>query len=340
MIFIVIIFLTCASKKEQLYFKGELLYYQGDYKKAIKVFDEYLESNPNFKKSWYNWNPTIERALTAKGNAHFKLGEFNKAILAYNQSLIIAGKTIANNEANYFNRGLTQFYQGNYQAALASLDTVDNKKFGNPVTLLLKANIFTLEAKYDTALFLIEKCLELNQKNGDALIRKVDLWIKIGLLDSAMTLFNNVLGIKSEKMFSVFTEKISILNTHFIKEQMKKDSVFIYYSDANEKINNGEYEDALQVLEKALKKTHTPKLIHTKIGDVLMGLDKVDKAIELYNRSIMADSLYVDALWKKANALVRQNEITSAKVLYERVLELNHDNIFANIALKLLYSEL
>jgi len=333
---LIFIILSCVSKNEQYYYDAEMYYMKKNYQQAIQLYDKYFNSNPNFKKNWLNWNPIYERALTAKGNAYFKLGKYEEAIRVYNQSLNFANVITANNDANYFNSGFAQFKLGNYQQALAFFDKYDDKKFGIQETLILKADIFSSQAQYDTALYLIKKCLELNPNNGNALIRNMDLWIKLSHSDSAKTLFENSIETTGDISAGLFTNNISILNTHFVNELLKQDSLLFFCSKANSAIRDSDFKGALHALQDALRIDPNSNTILTKTGDVFQQLDVVDSAIVCYNKVLEQDSMYVDALWKKGNALLRKEDSNSARGLYELVLELEPENLFAKTALILM----
>lgn len=329
---------SCSSNNENLCHEGKLLYEQGNYKAAIEKFDAYLAANPEFKKGFLNWNPTFELALTAMGNAYFQTNQYEKAIDSYNQSIDIGGEH-ANNEANYFNRGMAQFYLNKKEEARESFDQVDDRKFDNSNTLLFKSDIFSASAELDTAMFLIQKCVELNEKNGDALIRKVHLWIQKNELDSASTLFSNILGMKNSTTFSLFTKNTLILDSYYAPTAVENDNAVFYTGTTADKIGLNEFSKASASLGNALKFSENPISILLQSGDVNMALGNIDEAIEFYDKALAWDILNIDASWKKANALIVKGEKDSAKSLYEQVLAKDPENMFAFVALKLFFQE-
>lgn len=329
---------SCASNNENLCDEGKALYQQGSYKEAVEKFDAYLAANPDFSKGMFNWNPAFERALTAKGNAHFQMNQFEKAIESYNRSIEVGGEH-ANNEINYFNRGLAQFYMSEKKQALESFDEVTDIRFTNASMLLLKADIFVETDKPDTAMFLINKCLELDGKNGNALIRKVRLWLQKDQSDSAALLFERILGMKNSRSFSLFTQDLTIMESYYAPAPAEHDSAAFYQSQANDHIEAQDFSGAAEALKKALEFSSAPTAVLLKLGDVNMALGKVDAAIGFYDNALEHNLFAIDAAWKKANALLVKGEKDAAGELYETVLSSDPENIFAFVALKIYFDE-
>ncbi|MFZ5515132.1 MAG: tetratricopeptide repeat protein [Candidatus Zhuqueibacterota bacterium] len=329
---------TCASRNEHICKDGKLLYQQGNFEGAIAAFDSYIAANPNFKKGFLNWNPSYERALAAKGNAQFQLRQFEDAVMSYDQSIAVAG-TNANNEANYFNRGLALFLMNRNDEARDSFDRVDNKKFDNPTTLLLKADIFAAASELDTAQFLIGKCLEHDPRNGDALIRKVNLWIQSAQPDSARALFQQIIGMNEPGTFSLFTRTIGIMDSYFAPMAVENDSVHFYTTAAEEFIHAGDYGQAAAALTSALNFTQKPAAILLMSGDVLMALGETGKAVERYDAALAIESHRIEAMWKKANALLVRGDKDAARSLFEQVLRTQPENVFASVAMRLYFAD-
>jgi len=325
---------SCASRDEHFCQDGKALYQKGDFEGAIEKFDAYISSNPNFKKGLLNWNPTFERALTAKGNAQFQIEQFDAAVKSYDRSIAVAG-TNANNETNDFNRGLALFHLKRYQDAFAAFNRVDHEKFDNPSTLLLKAEMFASASEFDTAMFLIDKCLAQDPRNGDALIRKVQFWIQDAKLDSARMLFQHILGMKTPRTFSLFTRSIGIMDSYFAPGAVENDSVQFYTTSAEDFIHAGDYGQAIAALTRALHLTQKPASILLMTGDVHMALGELDRAMERYDAAMTHESHHVEAMWKKANALLVRGETDAARSLYEKVLLVEPGNVFASVAVQL-----
>ncbi len=329
---------SCATNNENLCDEGKTLYQQGSYKEAVEKFDAYLAANPDFSKGAFNWNPNFERTLTAKGNAHFQLNQFDKAVESYNRSIEVGGAH-ANNEINYFNRGLAQFYLNEKKYALESFDKVVDIRFTKASMLLLKADIFTESEKPDTAMFLIDKCLELDKKNGNALIRKVRLWLEKDEMDTAELLFERILGMKNSRSFSLFTRDLTIMDSYYAPAPAEHDSAAFYQSQANDHIEAQDFSGAAEALTKALEFSSAPTAVLLKLGDVNMALGNIDVAIGFFDNALEHNLFAIDAAWKKANALLTKGEKDAAGKLYENVLSQDPENIYAFVALKLYFDE-
>ncbi|MBN1352449.1 tetratricopeptide repeat protein [candidate division KSB1 bacterium] len=333
-----ILMLACVSKHEELCTKGLQMYQQAQYEKAIEAFESYLKSNPDFQKGWLNWNPTFERALTALGNSYYQVKAFSKAIEAYDRSIRIGGNR-AYNVPNHFNKGLAQFKLAQYDSARAAFDLVDDRKLNNPKTLIFKSDIYTKQARYDTALFLIDKCIEVSQLKGQALIRKVKLYIEKGMPDSSLSHYKAMLGMVHDSTFALFTEELGIMETYFAHPPAEGDSVAFYKSEALEKIVEGDFNSAEKRLAQALKFGADDIDIHNQLGDVNMAQGKVDQAIAAYQKALASDRLAVNSMWKLANATLKKGEMEHARQLYLKIRVLQPDNLFANVALRLHFEE-
>ena len=124
-VLVILVLAACGSKNEELCSTGSEFYQQGDWAKAVQAFDEYIQSNSDFEKSWLNWNPAFERALTAKGNAHFELGQYEQAIAHFDTALQIREAVFPRNHPDivrgYNNIGNVYLLTGNKDKALELL---------------------------------------------------------------------------------------------------------------------------------------------------------------------------------------------------------------------------
>jgi len=94
------------------------------------------------------------------------------------------------------------------------------------------------------------------------------------------------------------------------------------YRQAREKVNAGEYQQAVDILHRAVK--IAPGHLHSLIviGNCYEYLNQYDKAILYYEQVIQIDSFHADAWFNKGMSMKKTGNEKEAKLCIERAIEL------------------
>ena len=141
------------SKIVDYYAEGIVHYRQGDYEKAIKMYDEALEIDENYYKAWYG-----------KAKCYYELGRYNETLAASDKALEINPNCIscweirrdALAETNDINKSISSINR-------ALEEDPDSEKLLND-----KGYMIELSGDYEKALGFYKKVLEVNPKNSHA----------------------------------------------------------------------------------------------------------------------------------------------------------------------------
>lgn len=278
-------------------------YMQNDSKKAIKIFDEILEIEPE----------NIE-AINGKGSTLMKQNKMDEAEMYFNQSL-----SICENSSALLNKGNICKYRNDFEKALNYYDKACeiNPNLENIVNILkdeicgqeVDLNDFNDEAKE-----LIEKGIELKNENK--------LW------DSLETLMKAIEA--DSDCENQVNELIDEIRAVFEKEFIYEDSEF----DINNKIDRLK----MQAL-RALIKEDNPKKALTLMnlileidendintlnhkGGVLFICKKYQEAIECFDKCLSINKDYYGALFNKAIVLRLLNKLPEALNCFDELLKI------------------
>ena len=127
-----------VSDRERHYHRGLKWFFESNYDKAIKDFDEAIRLDPKHSRAYYS-----------RGNAWDKKGEYDKAIQDYNEAIRLNPKYAD----AYYSRGIAWKANGEYDKAI--------KDFNEAIRLNPKDMI-----AYNNLAFLMASCPEAKCRNG------------------------------------------------------------------------------------------------------------------------------------------------------------------------------
>lgn len=292
-----------ATKIEQA-----LDYMQNDTIKAIAIFDDILEYDPD----------NIE-AINGKGCSLMKLNEFDEAEKYFDQSL-----TIEKTSSALINKGIIAKSRKEYKKSLSYYDkAIQVQPELNNIITILKNDIFNLidmEIEIDFNDFnprsneLIKKGLEY--KNSERLWDALDCYQKAIEIDNncentVQALINEIKTIlQNELMINTPTFGNSKIN------QLKIKSLKLLLIEENP-------EEALNIVNQILKET--PNEIDTinQKGCILFIFDEFDHSIECFDKCLNLNSKCYYALFNKGLILRRINKLEESLECFNELLKVN-----------------
>ncbi len=280
-------------------------YMQNDTQKALDIFDEILEIEPD----------NIE-ALNGKGSSLMKLNRFDEADQYYNHSL-----SIRENSSALLNKGIIFKHKNDFENALIFYDKACqiNPSLEN-IANILKNEIanandnIDLNKYSDEANELIKQGIEF--KNQKKLWDSLDSFIKAVEADESCR--DYVDGMIDE-IKSTF-QKEFLYNDRKFNADSKIDRLKMQALKALIKENNPAKSLTLIDLVLEIDETDINTLNHK--GGVLFICDEYEKAIECFDKCLSLDKNYSYALFNKALVLRIMNKLPEALQCFDELLKM------------------
>lgn len=132
---------------EETYSHGITELNLGNTKKALSLFTQVLQQNPNHIDS-----------LIRRGNILGKLGRYQDAVSAYDSALRIEPE----NALALVNKGLALHYLEMYDDAISCYDAVLRTRPSNPIALYNKASSLVRQCKIDAGLKALQEAVAVD----------------------------------------------------------------------------------------------------------------------------------------------------------------------------------
>jgi tetratricopeptide (TPR) repeat protein len=139
-----------VSDRERHYHRGLKWFFESNYDKAIKDFDEAIRLDPKHSRAYYS-----------RGNAWDKKGEYDKAIQDYNEAIRLNPKYAD----AYYSRGIAWKANGEYDKAIKDFNEAIrlNPKNGN--IYKIRSIAWKANGEYDKAIKDFNEAIRLNPKD-------------------------------------------------------------------------------------------------------------------------------------------------------------------------------
>ncbi|WP_405275173.1 tetratricopeptide repeat protein [Methanobrevibacter sp.] len=274
-------------------------YMQNDSEKALEIFDEVLEIEPE-----------KTQAINGKGSTLMKLNRFDEADECFNHSL-----SISENSSALLNKGMIAKHRNDFENAMAYFDKAlkVNPNLENIINILKSEIIDANDNADETVNELIEKGIKLKDENK--------LWDSLDILMQAIE--------EDPSCENQANKLIDEIKTTFEREFIYDDGDF----DINSKVDRLK----MQAI-KALIKENNPEKALT-LMDLVLELDENDintlnhkggvlficsdyqKAIECFDKCLSIDENYTCALFNKALVLRVMNKLQDALNCFDELLK-------------------
>ena len=279
-------------------------YIQNDTAKAIRIFDEILESEPE----------NIE-AINGKGSSLMKLNRMNEAENYFDYSLSIEKTSSA-----YISKGIISKNRKNYREALSFYEkAIEINPILKDIVTILKNEINVIIGNeieinmYNTRTNeLIKKGMSYKQSNRlwDAL----DCYEKAIKTDescknSVQASINDIKSILEHELM-IKTPELGNSRT----DQLKIKSLRLFLIEKDPK-------QALTIMNLILDENENDIDALNQKGCVLFSFDECNQAIECFNKCLNLDKDYNYALFNKAIVLRRTNDLDASLDCFDELLK-------------------
>lgn len=294
------------KKNTAIMIEEGLYYMQNDTQKAIDIFDDILEDEPE----------NIE-AINGKGSSLMKLNRMDDAEKYFNHSLSLEKTSSA-----LISKGIINKTKKNYEQALYYYDEAIeiNPNLNNIITIL-KNEIFDLigsECEIDLGKYspeaneLIKKGIEY--KNSNRLWDALDCYRKAIKNDETCTnsvkaLINEIKSILQNEL-AIRTPEID--NTHI--SQLKIKSLKSLLIEENPK-------KSLTILNIILKEDENEIDALNQKGCILFIFDECEQSLECFDKCLNIDANYTYSLFNKAITLRRLHRLSDALDCFDELLK-------------------
>lgn len=283
-----------------------LEFIQNDTQKALEIFDDILEIEPD----------NIE-AINGKGSSLMKLNRLNEADECFNKSL-----SICRNSSALINKGIICKKSNDYQSAMNHYDSAVklNPNLENIVSIL-KNEIMDMMNE--------DSQIDLNKFSDDAneLIQKGMEYKNNNELWDALDCFNE--AIKTDPTCeSTLISFIDEIKTIFQKELLydspklnRENKIDRLKIQSLRAFSENNPEKALTLMNLILEIDENDINIMNHKGRVLFQLEEWAKSVDCFNRCLEIDDSYHIALFNKGFVLRRMNRLEESLECFNELLK-------------------
>ncbi len=293
---------------------------EGNPKQAIKYFDAALEIDGQNPQAWYG-----------KGCAHGALEQYDEAINAYRQSAEYAGEQASlplYNLGNLYqeidelqeaakcfheavqvdpemadawiNLGRLLDDSGAHEVAIECYDNALEEEPRDSVAWSNRGNSLRSLERYEESLNNYQRALEIDPEDFAARIGVGACMMHCGREEEGLTTLQEVLE-ETQSAVAMFELAIAMALT-------------------------GQHEGALVMLDALIEYDFAPEELWNNRGECLAALERMDEAVESFDKALAMDDEYPAALFGKARALVNARRVDEARPVAEKFWSLIDDD--------------
>lgn len=271
---------------------------------AILCYDRAIELNRNFFEAHSN-----------KGIALAKLGRYSDAIRSYDQALRIN----ENDPSVLYNKGRTFNDLGKYNEAIKyfdkSLERSNIKSEAHLEALLSKGVSLSKIGKYDDALESNNKALRIYPENWKLWLNQGIAFGKLKRYKEEIKCYNKALKINQELVAALSNKGTALTNIGKLYKTKYPEKACKYFNIA------------YKFIDKALELSPNSTNVQLSKGVILGELDKIDEALECYEKVISKSENFPEAYGNRGILFLNAHKYEDAerelKIAKELFLKMN-----------------
>lgn len=257
--------------------KASSLYNLGMYSESLLAFEKAIEINPENSYSWYD-----------RGNAFYRLREYDLAVhdFAKGESLNSTIADVKDNKELALDKLVQSVLENDSDSAqgASSLKKIADKLFD--------------QEKYEGALAIYEKALDMDPENMPLLIRKGNSEYAIGHYEDALASYQK-------------------------GEELSPEDPIIWYDKSLALHSIGRNNEALAAVERSLELNATDSSAWYNRGVILESIGKKDLAMTSYDKALEINPTHLSALINKGYLLNSLGRYEEALDFFERAIEID-----------------
>src|SRR5574337_320062 len=282
-------------------FKGDCLDLIGNSKEALDCYNIGLQIDQN--------QPIL---LTNKGIVLAKVGKIVQSIMCFHEALRMRPSlkpALFHKAMHLSSNKFNKEYVDECYTEVASGES------DNPDEMRIRADALSILKRYDEALQVIDRILEINPKFINVLRTKGNIFLDSGNHSEAITVFNEILQINPQ---------------HFDALNNKGDAL----------ARLGHYERAIECYDLILKIDSVNRNALYNKGHTLYQLKKFNQAIECFDGALETDPKDILALNNKGNCLAQLGKFENAIECYSKSLIIDPEHELPMKNLSLVYANM
>lgn len=308
--------------KQQFFYRGQQLLFEGRYQQAIDNFNKLIQLDPELHEAYF-----------FRGIGKYNLGDFLGARTDFDKALAIHPIfTLA-----YHYRAITHSRLGDYEKALADLqEAIDLRPgynglyFSRGVTYLLSQQFKLAEQDFNRFIRHEPRVSEAYLNRGACYLYLKDTVKALHDYDTAILLnkFDPEGYIRRSRVYAMQENYAAALEDLNQALSLEPDNSFAYFNRALIRFNQNDLTGALQDLERVLEEDpgnaltlYNRALIRTQIGDYNNALSDYDRVISINPGNVLA-------YYNRAALFIQMERYGDALRDYDKAIELYPD--FAN----------
>ncbi|HPJ82539.1 MAG: tetratricopeptide repeat protein [Bacteroidales bacterium] len=324
---LILVFITAGKAqaqydKQQFFYRGQHLLFEGRYQQAIDNFNKLIQLDPNLHEAYF-----------FRGIGKYNLGDFLGARADFDKALSIHPIfTLA-----YHYRAITNSRLGDYENALADLqEAIDLRPgynglyFSRGVTYLLSQQFKLAEEDFNRFIRHEPRVSEAYLNRGACYLYLKDTVKALRDYDTAVLLnkFDPEGYIRRSRVYAMQENYTAALADLDQALSLDPDNSFAYFNRALIRFNQNDLTGALQDLERVLEEDpgnaltlYNRALIRTQIGDYNNALSDYDRVISINPNNVLA-------YYNRGALFIQMERYSDALRDYDKAIELYPD--FAN----------
>ena len=299
------------------YQKGQEELEKQNYKYAVTYFSNALSLNTYFSE-----------AYAQRGFAYFNLGNFEDALDNFNKALSGSQpqfKDHIKNPKTYVDplilRGYFYLKIGNYKAAFTDFTEAIKRNPEVYQSYLNRAVVYLVNLDYTNAIKDLDMAIKKDLNSQDALLMRGSINAELGKYKNAISDFQEVIDLNQKQLHP-------------------KSLTEAYYKKGLAELNLGNYQTAIDDLDKAKKyNSNYPELSYNK-GLAYSFQGNLDQAISSYNQEINYNPKFLEVYYQRGKNYYQKNDFEKAKNDLEKVVDRDKQYIEAEIKLANTYFDL
>lgn len=287
------------------------------YNDAITQFTTALQLDPNYYKSY-----------VGRATAHERLQQYQEAVEDYERALVF----MENDEEIYFLLGRAYYYNGDYGAALAKLNTAISKKNNYLDAYQVRTQVYIALERYNEALDDCKRSLrlkenEINFYNLGMVYEKLELFEQAEeAYQKSIKKNNNVVDshLALAKLAFNHMEKSDLamasVNQVLRIDPRNKEGIMLKSKIQADQMNLAAALDGISIALTVYP--GDPELLITR-GDYYQMLSRHSDAIVDYTNAMEAGDATADMYYKRANSYEQIRDYESAMDDYNKLLDMS-----------------
>jgi tetratricopeptide (TPR) repeat protein len=278
---------TEKRKSAELLSKGHDEYNQNNYSKAIELYSQAIQTNPNYSDAYY-W----------RASAKYASKNYREAIPDYNKTIELS----PTNEQAFYYRALTHYNLESYEIALPDFDNAVQLNPDIASMYYWRGETNYVLQRYEDGVSDFSKSLELNINDPASYNGRANCAYMLERYDDARTDYTKAIELSSADV-STYRRWRGMCNYNLNYTQ-----------------------EALDDFKAYLAKDAHNSYILLMTGHSLFVLKDFQKAIEYYTKSISVKSDYTEAYYWRGNAYFNINKKSEALRDIDKAISLDPNN--------------